>query len=816
MSAIANDIRYAFRQLRRSPGFTIVAVLSLALGLGINTTIFSVVSGLLLRPLPVSEPERLAGVYTSDFSGPAYGASSYVDFADIRDRSRSFEKLGAAFFEPVNLTSGDASAVVAAQFVSGNFFEIIGRSARGGRLLQAADDRPGAPPAVVISDGLWRRQFGADPAAIGRVIGVGGQQATIVGIAPEGFSGIMRGLRVDIWAPIAFYPTMRPGTDLLTSRGSRGLSIVGLLRRGLSARVAQAELNTLAAQLKAAYPDMWIDVAGAGRRLSVVPEAELRVTPQLRGNILGASALLLGLAAIVLLIACANLANLLLARAATRRREIAVRLSLGAGRARLVRQLLTESLLLAAAGGALGVIAALWGTDLIGRIQIPGPFPLELDFAPDLRVLTFALVASMLTGVLMGLAPALQASRPNMVPALRDDATGVGRNRLRSAFVVAQIAMSLVLLVAAGLFIRSLQNASSIDPGFTTRRALLLTVDLSLVGYDDDRGRAFFRNTQERLAALPGAESVSLTSIIPLGLNSTRRSLSVRGYTPAPGEEMEFHVASVGPGYFETMGVELVRGRGFTDQDRSQSPGVVVVNESFAQRFWPGQNPLGKEIGLLGAEGPWSTVVGLARDGKYTSRSEEPKPFYYLPIDQEYRSTATFIVRTATDPGSVAGPARAALAEIDPTVPILDLRSLAESLDLSLLPARIAGMMLGAFGILGLALASIGLYGVMSYSVSQRTHEIGIRMALGARAADVLGLVVRQGAALTAFGVVLGLFLAFALSRLVRGFLYGLAPTDPVTFGVVVLLLSAVALLASYLPARRAATVEPMRALRTE
>ena len=811
-----NDFRYALRQLRRSPGFTIVAVLSLALGLGINTTIFSVVSGLLLRPLPVADPGRLAAVFTSDFSGPALGTSSYVDYIDMRDRVRSFETLAAALMEPVNVSSSDGAEVVTGQFVSGNFFQVVSRPPVRGRLLQPTDDRAGAPPAVVISHGLWRRRFGSDPAVIGQVIGVGGQQATITGVAPEGFTGIVRGLRVDIWAPLAFYQVIHPEGEELTSRGARGLSVVGLLRPGVPARAAQAELRTLAAQFQAAYPDAWTDVRGAPRRLTLVPESELRVVPQLRGGVLGGSALLLGVAALVLLIACANLANLLLARAAARRREIAVRLSLGAGRARLVRQLLSESILLAGAGGVLGVVAALWGTDLISQMRVPAPFPIELDFAPDLWVLAFALVASTLTGVLMGLAPALQASRPDMVSALRDDVTGVARTRLRGAFVVAQMAMSLVLLVAAGLFIRSLQNASSIDPGFSARRALLLGMDLSLVGYDDDRGRVFFRDLRERLAALPGVESVSLTTIVPLGLSSGRRSLSVRGHTPAPGEEMEFHVASVGPQYFETMGVELARGRGFTDQDRREAPGVVVVNESFARRFWPGQDPIGKEVGLEGDEGPWSTVVGLARDGKYTSRSEDPKPFYYIPIDQMYRSNAVFIVRTAADPRTLAGPARDAVADVDPAVPILQMRTLAENLDLSLLPARIAGVMLGGFGLLGLALASIGLYGVMSYIVGHRTREVGIRMALGAQRRDVLALMVGYGARLIAIGLATGLVLALALSQLVRGFLYGLSPMDPVTYAGVALLLAMVALAASWLPARRATRVDPMTAMRSQ
>jgi predicted permease len=811
------DLRYALRQLRRSPGFTLVAVLSLALGLGINTTIFSVVSGLLLRPLAVAEPGRLAALFTSDYSGPAYGASAHADYLDIRERSRSFEQLAAAFFEPVNLAVGDVSDVTLAEVVSGSFFGVVGRPAVQGRLLGPADDRAGAPPVVVLSEGLWRRRFGADPQLIGRIVTVGGQPFTVVGVAPEKFHGIMRGLRVDLWLPTAAYPVLRPGTDRLTSRGFRGSRLYGLLRPGVPLAAARAELATIAEGLTGAYPDAWSDVSGAGRRLTVVDEAGLRVEPQLRGGVLGGAALLLVLAGLVLLIACTNLTSLLLARAAARRREIAVRLSLGAGRGRLVRQLLTESLLLAGAGGVLAMIVALWGAELITRIPIPGPLPFALDFTPDLRVLAFALVVSVATGLLMGLAPALQASRPDLAAALRDDAHGPVRSRLRGAIVVAQVAMSLVLLVAAGLFVRSLRNAGSIDPGFSTRNALLVTLDLDLVGYEDGRGRAFYRELRERLAALPGVEAVSLTTSVPLAaFGGSRRSLAVRGHAPAPGEEMEFHVASVGPGYFETMGVPLVRGRGFTEQDRPGAPGAVVVNESFARRFWPGQDPIGMEVGLMGEDGPWSTVVGLARDGKYVSRGEEPKPFWYIPFEQEYRPAATLIVRTAGDPSALAGAARAAVRAIDAGVPVAELRTLRESLDGSLLPAKLAGLLLGAFGLLGLLLASIGLYGVVAFNVVQRTRELGIRMALGARASDVVALVVGYGARLLLVGLALGLVLALAFARFVRGFLYGLSPSDPVTYAGVALVLAAIALVASWLPARRAARVDPMIALREE
>lgn len=813
-----HEIRIAVRSLLRTPAFTAVAVLSLALGIGLNTTIFSAVNGLLLRPLPVAEPDRVVGIFTSDYSGPLYGGSSWADYADLRDNARSFELLAGVALQPVGLGTGEGSVVTIAQVVSGNFFTLVGQSPLRGRLLQPGDDRPDAPPAAVISEPLWRARFGADEAVIGRDLAIAGHRFVVVGVAPEGFTGTQRGIRTDLWLPAATLPLIRPGGggEDLVSRGARGITIFGVLRPGVPEMVAQAELHTLAAGLRASYPDYWSDVRGEGRRLTLVPEAGLRLPPQLRGGAMGASALLLVLTALVLLVACANLANLLLARAARRRREIAVRIALGAGRRRLVRQLLGESLLLAAAGGALGLLFALWGADLIASLQPPIAVPLALDFSPDARVVAFAAGLALVTGLLMGIAPALQASRPDLVTSLRDGGTDTGRSRLRGAFVVAQVAVSLVLLVAAGLFMRSLQQASTIEPGFTTRNALLATVDLSLAGYSEERGTTLFDGMLERVRALPGVEAASYTTHVPLSLNSARRSLSVRGYEPGPGEEMEFGVAMVGPGYFETMGVPLVRGRGITGEDRAGAPGVVVVNEAFARRFWPGEDPIGREVGLAGDQGPWSTVVGIARDGKYGSRSEEPSPFYYVPYAQEPRSAVTLIVRTAGNPRDLVAPVRGAVRETDPALAVAESMTLTESLELSLLPQRAGGLLLTGFGLLGLVLASMGIYGVIAYTVAQRTREVGIRMALGASSVSVVGLVVRYAARLVLIGVVIGLVAAFALARLVRGFLTGLDPSDPLTYGGVVAVLCGVALLAAWLPARRAARVDPMVALRQE
>lgn len=817
MDTLTHDLRYAIRQLLKTPGFTIVALLSLGLGIGTNTTIFSVVSALLLRPLPVAEPARLVGIYTSDFSGPAYGGSSYADFSDLHDGARSYAALAATMLVPVSLSGSGQPAVATAEVASGEYFRVVGRPALRGRYFAPDESRAGGQVDVaVISARLWHQRFAGDESIVGRTVTIAGQPFTVIGVGPDGFNGLTRGLAVDLWVPLFAYGRLKPGDNFLESRGNRGLAMVGLLKPGVTRRMAQAEAGLLAAQLHRAYPGEWTDIRSEARRFTLLPESDLRIMPQLRGATVGAAALMLTLAGVVLLIACANLGNLLLTRAAARRKEIAIRLSLGSGRGRLVRQLLTESVLLAVAGGVVGVFAALWSTDLLSAFHAPTPFPLDLQYPLDGRVLSFAVLVSVATGILLGLAPALQASRPDVVLTLREDAAGPRRSRLRNAFVVAQVAMSLVLLVAGGLFVRSLRNATAIDPGFQARSALLLTVDLDLNGYPSERAPVFFRELVDNVRSIPGVEAAAVTTNVPLGGSGTRRSLRVVGYTPKPGEEMEFPVATAGAGYFETMGVPILRGRGFTVSDREGAPGVVVVNEAFAARFWPGENPIGRGVLLEGDDGPVSTVVGLAANGKYSSLGESPLPFYYTAFDQHPRSAGVIVVRTKGDPRAVVGPVRAAVASLDRNLPIADITTLQDRLDFSTLPARAAGILLGAFGLLGLVLAALGLYGVMAYSVQQRTHEIGIRMALGARAADVLRTVVGRGLSLTLMGLAIGLALAMVLSRFVAGFLYGLSPNDPATLAAVVALLGAVAFAAAYLPARRAARINPIEALRSE
>jgi putative ABC transport system permease protein len=579
---------------------------------------------------------------------------------------------------------------------------------------------------------------------------------------------------------------------------------------------AEASLNMLAKRLGEEYPD-----TNEGQRIALVPPGF--IVPQLRGAVVGFAAVLMGAVALVLLIACVNLANLLLARASARRKEIAIRLAMGASRWRVVRQLLTESLMLSLAGGALGLLLAAWILDLVAAYRPPVEIPLWIDLAVDSRVTAFTLAASLATALLFGLAPALQAARADLVPALKDAAarTGRRRTRLRSALVVAQVMLSLVVLVAAGLVVRALGRLQTLSPGFEVERGLVASFDLGLQNYDSARGQEFERRLVERVRALPGVRDASLTDLMPLSLNYSSSDIHVEGQPGARGANAPISmVASVGHEYFKTMGISLVSGRGFTEADRENAPRVVVVNETLARRFFPGEDParsaLGRRVSFAGDSGPWMEIVGVAADGKYWTIGEAPQLFVYSPIEQSYSQTATLVVRSEGDPRSLVAPIRAEVARLDPALPLYDVKTLEEHMGVSLFPARVAASLLGGFGLLALLLAAMGVYGVVSYSVAQRTREIGIRLALGARARDVLRLVAGRGMALVTAGLVAGLAVSLILTRFMEGVLYGVSATDALTFAVVVLLLACVALLACLVPARRATKVDPMVALRHE
>jgi predicted permease len=815
------DLRYAIRSLLKTPGFAAVAVFTLALGIGANSAIFSLINGVLLRPpAGVVDPGRVVTIYTSDFSSGPFGTSSFPDFQVVQSETSVFSSVAVYDLRLLALAVGDQAEMITGQAVSGDFFSLLGTVPERGRLLGPDDARvAGGEAVVVLSDGLWRRRFGGDAGVVGRDVRLNGHGFRVVGVAARGFGGLLRGIGVDAWIPVTMIPVLSPGSDDLTHLGSRGFMMAARLRPGVTLGQAQARLVALARQRFEQFPNYWRTVSGEGRQLTVLSEAQTRVPPQGRGMALGAAGILLTAVGLVLLIACANIANLMLARATRRRREIAVRLSLGATRGQLIRHLLTESFLLAALGAGVGLLLTQWLTDAAAAIRVSFlPVQITLDLGVDARVLSFTALVAIVTGVAFGLVPALRASRPNVVAELKREAT-VGRGRwvtLRNALVVSQVAVSLVLLVGAGLFLRSLGRAEAVDPGFDPSNTALVTFDLESNGFSEDRGRLFYRELQEQVGALPGVELATLAYSVPLGDCCSRRGIAIEGYAPRPGESTEINWNVVGTNYFRALRVPVVQGRAFTPQDRVGAPLVAMVNQAFARRYWPGQNAVGKRVGLRGDQGPFAEVVGVARDGKYRSLGEDPVPFLYVPFEQQYRSPMTLYVRTAGDPAALLPVLRNEVKALAPGLPLMNPTTLEDASAVALLPHRIGAALLTALGGLAALLAVLGLYGVLAYSVTQRTREFGIRGALGAARRQLMVQVVSEGMLLAGVGTAIGLVLAAAVTQLVRGFLFGVSPLDPAAFGGMTLLVAGVTLLASYLPARRATRVSPMEALRCE
>jgi putative ABC transport system permease protein len=826
MHGLAMDARLAARRLGASPGFALAAVLSLGLGIGAVTTLASLVQAVLLRPLPVAEPERVVAVYTSDYSGPSHGASSYPDYLDFR-ASGIFDGLVAYEMAPLGLAAEGVSARAWAEFVTGDYFATLGIPVARGRALAPGDDRAGAPPVAIVSHALWRRLLGGDPSVVGRAVTLSGRPFTVVGVAAPGFSGLTRGLAMDVWVPMASRPLLGADPRALESRGSRSLMLLGRLAPGLPPAAAEARLRTLAQSLREAHPLEWADVRQETRRIALLPEWQARLSPMLAGPVQLFLALLGAIAALVLLAACANVASLFLARLVRRRREVAVRLSLGAGRGRLVRQFLAETLLVALLGGVLGTLLAYAATGAIASARLPLPLPVALDVQPDPRVLAFALSVSLLTGVALGLLPALAAARTDVLPGLKDGAPArLGRGRLRGAFVVAQVALSLVLVCGAFLVLRGLGRAAAIDPGFDGAPVLAVPVDLVLSGYDEAGTVGFEARVRERAGAVPGVTAVALSANVHLDpLSTVRRGITVEGYARGADEDMEVHAAAVGAGFFQALGLPLVRGRGFTEADRPGAPPVAVVNETFARRYWPGQDPLGRRLSTSGPQGPFLEVVGVARDAKYGTLGEDPRAFFYVAFAQDHRFVrsigefvpATVLVRTSGgDPRAHAAAVQQAVQDVDPQVSLSPVRPFADLVGLSTLPSRIAGAVLLAFGALGLGLAALGLSGVVAQSVGQRTREFGVRVAIGARRGQIVRLALDEGLRLVAVGLVLGLGLGLALARLASSLLFGLSTVDPVTFVGAPALLLCVAVGAAWVPARRASRVDPVACLRSE
>jgi predicted permease len=820
MDTLCQDIRFAWRTLRKNPGFTVVAVLSLALGIGANTTIFTIVNAVFLSPLPVEKPPELVAVFTTDSNSPGgFGGVLQVsnpNFKDLRAKNEVFTDMAAySFPSGVSLVAGTDVQQAVVEMVTGNYFDVLGvRAAVGRTFARGEADTPGAAPVLVISHGLWQRRFGGDPAVAGRAVRVNGSPFTIIGVAPEGFKGVNSLFSPDGWAPDSMNQVLLPAQfrDWFDSRRALLFSVVGRLRPGVSIQQAEANLKGLATALEREYPE-----PNKGRNVTVRPLSQATVFPGVRDALVLGGAVLMATVGLVLLIACSNVANLLMTKATARRQEVAVRVALGAARGRLVRQLLTESVVLALLGAVAGVLIASVARDLILAMRPPFVAQNFTELPLDAGVLAFTALIAVATGLLFGLLPSLQGSRGDVVEALKEEARTAGRSRRRialgNALVVLQVALSLVALVAAGLFLRSLGRASEINPGFDPAPLAIAGVNAGQAGYTRPRAEDFFRQVEERTRPLPGVQSIAWASTAPL-TGGFFRTIIPEGRDPQAAESRMFAVAVIAsPRYFETVGIPIVRGRGFTDADREGATPVAVINQTLATRVWPGQDAIGRRFRFF-TDTFDHEIVGVARDSKYNTIGEDPQIAVYVPLAQNFTESPFFFVRAAGDPAQALGLALHEIRGLDAEVPIVFPSTMVQVVGFSLWPAKMAAILLGVFGGLALALASGGLYGVMAYSVSRRQREIGLRMALGAAAVDVRRLVLREGMTLVGIGLAIGLAGALAVSRIVATLLYGVSPTDVVTFGSVSLLLAAVALVASYLPAVRASRVDPIQALR--
>jgi predicted permease len=813
----------------RNRGFTLVAVATLGIGIATSTTVFSWVDAVLLRPLPgVTAPERLVAVETVTPNG-AFVPNSYPDYRDFRDHLTLLD--GIAVTRPVAFSVGkeDHAERVWGELVSGNFFAVLGAKAALGRVFLSEEygDKPGAFPVAVISDRFWRSHYGADPKIVGSTIRVNQHELTVVGVAAPGFHGSMAGEGFDVWVPYMMQPQLNGVEEwMLRDRGDRNMLGFARLKPGVTLGQAQEELTALYRRMAVADADM-----DQGMSATLLPLWKSHFGPQ--GLLLGPLRILTGVCVLVLLIACANVANLLLARSAARQKEFSTRLALGAGRARLARHVLMESLLLAAGGALAGVAATNWMSRALVYLLPPGQmYPLGLDLQWNGRVLGFTTLLCVFTALLAGLVPARQASRADLNEGLnesgRSGTTGVRSNRLRSMLVAAEVSLALVVLIGAGLFARGFAATSEIKPGFDPRHVLLSQFYLSTSGYNLEQRKEFCKRLEEKMDSAPGVVSAAYSDGVPLGFEpSWWEDLKIEGYEPSQSENMKIFRNVISPGYLPLMRIPLTQGRNFTEHDNEKSQLVMIVNQTFARRFFGTSNPIGRRIH---GWGEWFTVVGVAQDSKYHYLSEAPTPYFYVPFRQIYRAdmTLAFYVQTRGDPNAALAMVRQKVREIDPKVAVFDAVPLEEYIGASLYPQKLAASLLGALGSIAVILAAVGLYSVLAYAVTQRTHEIAIRMALGARPADVLGLVVRQGLTVASLGLAIGLALALAASRVFAATsfvgeamgshaeLLGVSATDPLIYLGAALFLAGVAALAAYIPARRAASVDPMAALRCE
>jgi predicted permease len=813
MDSLWQDVKFGARMLARNRAITIIAALTLALGIGATTTIYSWVYATLLRGFPgVPQQDRVVVIGGLNQNNE-YRNFSFLDYQDFRDRNQAFEGISVMSMVAVNLSEEASAERIWGLMVSGNYFDVLRVRPILGRTFLPDEDRvPLEKPVVVLGHGLWQQRFAGDPNIVGKQISVNSHAFTVIGVAPAEFQGTFIGLNFQAYFPIMMQRHLARGATWLDDRSNHWLEAVGRLNPGINAAQAENNLNVLLKQLDREYPGTSDTARMAVYSPWSIPYGS---TPVVRPVFV----VLMSVVGVVLLIACANVAGLLLARSSARRREIAIRMSLGAGRARLLRQLLTESLLLASLGGLGGILIAVWSQDLIWTFTPPMDFPIALTHGLNQNVLLFALGISVATGLLFGVAPAADASRKDVIDALKSEtgtlAGAQRRGHLRHALVIAQVTLSLVLLVCAGLLLQSMKAALAVNPGFNPHGILLAGIDLFPGGYSPKTGQRFFGELVERLNTLPSVESASLVRRVPLGFGGTSTTgIRVEGYQPAPNEIPRTHYNLIAPRYFRTMQIPILMGREFSLADTDQAPLAVVVNETFAQQFCAGREALGRRVRVW--DNQWATIIGVARNSIYSELKEGPRPVMYASLLQFYRPDATILVRATGNPESVAPSVRSAVQSLDPNLPIFVVRTFERHAEAATFQQRMAASLLSGFGMLGMFLAAIGLYGVLAYNVAQRTREIGIRMALGARPANILRMVISSGMEMVGTGILAGIVISLLTTRFLTALLVGVGPRDPWTLIAVVVLLAGIATAACWIPARRAARIEPMTALRYE
>ncbi len=825
MNNIGQDIRYALRGLRKSPGFAVIAIVTLALGIGANTAIFTVINAVFFHPIPVKDPKSLVEIFTVDqrrFFGLTnnFFPSSYPNNEDIQRRAQSFDGMAISSFgfARVSMTVNGQPNQYFAQLVSGNFFDVLGVRAQLGRTFRPEEDREmGAGPVVVLNHGFWERALAANPNVIGQNVLLNGQGFTIIGVAPKGFQGTTVIGGPDMWIPMSMHDQVFTGftKQLFNERRYLGFSAVARLKQGVRQEQVKAELQAIASDLEKAFP-----LANKGRSFTTQPLLQSSVNANQRGQFERAGVMMMSVVGIVLVIACFNIANLLLARAAGRKREISIRVAIGASRSRIITQLLSEAMVLAIAGGSLGLGLAFVGRDLMWRFR-PPQLPADgMDLTLDWHVMAFTFMVAIGTGLIFGLAPALQASRPDLVSELKERAGGDLRKGrrfgVRDVLISLQVAVCLIALVGAGLFLISLRNAHEMDPGFDTTNLAMLSFDLGALNYDAARAKEFERRALEAVQNTPGVRAAALSNTVPLFAGGIGRTMFREGEDMSNGQGGHVgQISVISPEYLKTMGIPMVRGQVFDSAVREDSPRVTVINETAAHQIWPNEDPVGKRFKFF-RDKDFTQVIGIVHDSKYNSLGEEGLPYFYVPLAQNPDTAVTIFFRTQGDPRTVLSTVRTQVQAMDRNLPITNVWPIGEVISQSLWASSFGASLLTVFAMIAMALCAVGIYGVVGYSVGQRIREFGIRMALGAQPRDVLLMVLKKSALIMAAGLAAGLVAAFLLARLIVTFLYGVNTNSPLAFLAMALVLAAVGVLASYIPARRAAKVDPMVALHYE